>query len=60
MQLAIGNILATIHMPAGIKALLLIRYLRRNLVSLLHWPYAAQSIYIYTYNMNRRYAHHIY
>ena len=43
MQLAMGNILATIHMPVGIKTLLLIKYLRRNLVPLLHWPYTAQG-----------------
>ena len=43
MQLAMGNIPATIHMPVGIKTLLLIKYLRRNLVPLLRWPYTAQG-----------------
>ena len=43
MQLAMGNILATIRMPVGIKTMLLIKYFRRNLVPLLHWPYTAQG-----------------
>ena len=30
MQLPMGNILATIHVPVGIKTMLLIKYLRRK------------------------------
>ena len=67
MQLAMGNILATICMPVGIKTMLLIKYLRRNLVPLLHWPYTAQGsetcypqeVYTCVCNMmNRRYKVH--
>ena len=38
-----GNILATIRIPIGIKTLQLIKHLRRNLVPLLRWPYAGQG-----------------
>ena len=43
MQLGMGHLLATFLMPTGIKALELIKHLRRNLVPLLHWPYAGLS-----------------
>ena len=38
MQLGMGNLLATILMPIGIKTLELIQHFRRNLVPLLQWP----------------------
>ena len=51
MQLGMGNIIAKIHMPAGIKTLQLIKQLRRNLVPPLHWPYAGQSKTCYPQEM---------
>ena len=50
MQLGMGNIQGTIHMPVGIKTLQLIKHFRRNLIPLLHWPYTLVRVQIATHN----------
>ena len=50
MQLGMGNILAMIHVPVGIKALQLIKHFRKKLIPLLHWPYTQVRVKLATHN----------